>query len=612
MATDVKPQKGQTHNHKHTNNGVSPTLNPSEYSHSPAHHFVLLNNGARLSALLASLPSLSHPSTILSLSHSVRESSLAASVSGVLDRRDVPGNDTPLHIAVRLNRPHLASLLLQAGADPSLQNASGWSPLHLAISLERHRLVKLMLKHYRLIAWAKLRRRLHLLLPALRQMQDSYLEISFRLESPIVPFLSRAAPSDTCRVWKRGTNVRADVSLAGFDGLRPRRAERSFVFLAAPEDPKLPIGSLLVLHHSRREVHDIFSGIEDTESDDELIADSTACRPGLNITSAELVPRTSWRGKEKTELVAGTWKARSYDLNNILFTFKTLQTEESNENVENNNDDHDDNYNDDVILEEEDVMMPLRIREDDGEFLVADIAPPRRSCYEPRRRSRVAEEADVGRRRRSVDVAVPPPRLKEERNRWERKVKCKEKETVKSLRPTVWLTEEFPLKIEEILPLLDILSNGVRAVRRLRELLTNKFPPGTFPVKVAIPVVPTIRVVVTFTKFVPLQPEQFFTPLSSPSLLERKEEKEERLKQKKKETSYRASSWLKWGTSTNNSQNKSTLSRSKSVSPSEGTTVAAGTAETIDPFLIPSDYSWVHMGSKNQAMKKSSSRKGKI
>jgi GPCR-chaperone len=170
------------------------------------------------------------------------------------------------------------------------------------------------------------------------------------------------------------------------------------------------------------QVHDLFSGIEDTESDDELISDSTACRPGLNITSAELVPRTSWRGKEKTELVAGTWKARSYDLNNIMFTFKTLQAEESNSNVENSNDEHDDNYNDDVILEEEDVMMPLRIREDDGDFLVADIAPPRRSCYEPRRRSRVAEETNEGRRRRSVDVAVPPPRLKEERNRWEKKV----------------------------------------------------------------------------------------------------------------------------------------------------------------------------------------------
>jgi ankyrin repeat domain-containing protein 13 len=38
--------------------------------------------------------------------------------------------------------------------------------------------------------------------------------------------------------------------------------------------------------------------------------------------------------------------------------------------------------------------------------------------------------------------------------------------------------------------------------------------------QVAIPVVPTVRVVITFTKFVPLiEPEEFFTPMSSPSLL---------------------------------------------------------------------------------------------
>jgi ankyrin repeat domain-containing protein 13 len=65
---------------------------------------------------------------------------------------------------------------------------------------------------------------------------------------------------------------------------------------------------------------------------------------------------------------------------------------------------------------------------------------------------------------------------------WE--VKCKENEIVKSLWPTIRLTEGFPLKIEEILPLLDIPSNWVHAVRGPPELLTNKFPPGTFPVKV--------------------------------------------------------------------------------------------------------------------------------
>jgi hypothetical protein len=61
---------------------------------------------------------------------------------------------------------------------------------------------------------------------------------------------------------------------------------------------------------------------------------------------------------------------------------------------------------------------------------------------------------------------------------------------VKTLRPTVWLTEDFPLTVDEFLPLLDILATRVRAVRRLRELLTTKFPPGTFPVKVTFSLLP--------------------------------------------------------------------------------------------------------------------------
>ncbi|KAF9601007.1 hypothetical protein IFM89_014992 [Coptis chinensis] len=73
------------------------------------------------------------------------------------------------------------------------------------------------------------------------------------------------------------------------------------------------------------------------------------------------------------------------------------------------------------------------------------------------------------------------------------------------------------IKTEELLPLLDILANKVKVIRRLRELLTTNLPPGTFPVKVAIPVVPTISVLVTFTKFEELQPlDEFSTPPLSP------------------------------------------------------------------------------------------------
>ena len=45
-----------------------------------------------------------------------------------------------------------------------------------------------------------------------------------------------------------------------------------------------------------------------------------------------------------------------------------------------------------------------------------------------------------------------------------------ESEYKKGLRPVLWLTPDFPLKNEELLPLLDILANKVKAVRRLMEL----------------------------------------------------------------------------------------------------------------------------------------------
>ena len=67
-----------------------------------------------------------------------------------------------------------------------------------------------------------------------------------------------------------------------------------------------------------------------------------------------------------------------------------------------------------------------------------------------------------------------------------RKDGSRENEYKKGLRPVLWLSPDFPLQTEEFLPLLDILANKVKAIRRLRELLTTKLPKGTFPVKVCL------------------------------------------------------------------------------------------------------------------------------
>lgn len=300
----------------------------------------------------------------------------------------------------------------------------------------------------------------------LRRMRDFYMEISFHFESSVIPFVGKIAPSDTYKIWKRDGNLRADTSLAGFDGFKIQRADQSFLFLGdGDRDFDVPPGSLLVLNHDDKKIFDAFENAGAPMSDSDIAgfcAQTSVYRPGMDVTKAELVGRTNWRRQEKTESV-GEWKAKVYEIHNVIFSFRSrkISTE---------------------IDAGSEQVLPLELDEDAEEgFLVAEnFGPPDRR----RHSSFVREEREflsVG--RKSVDIPSAAP----DRRRLSPAVappQTKEKEYLKSLRPSVWLTEQFPLKTEELLPLLDILANKVKAVRRMRELLTTKFPPGTFPVKV--------------------------------------------------------------------------------------------------------------------------------
>lgn len=169
-----------------------------------------------------------------------------------------------------------------------------------------------------------------------------------------------------------------------------------------------------------------------------------------------------------------------------------------------------------------------------------------------------------------------------------------ESEYKKGLRPVLWLTPDFPLGTEELLPLLDILADKVKAVRRLRELLTTKLPLGTFPVKVAIPIIPTIRVVVTFNKFEELlATEEFSTPLSSPAHFQDSKSKE-------LESLQSSSSWFSW------------IRGSRDQVASTSSLREDYTEEEVDPFIIPSHYTWIDTKEKKRRLKAKKAKNKKV
>ncbi|XP_050206498.1 uncharacterized protein LOC126656070 [Mercurialis annua] len=551
------------------------TIKPEHYSHSPVHYAVVLGDHTTLSRLVSSLPRLSDPSLIHNESDSLNQERVADKISGVLDRRDVPYRETPLHLAVRLNDLFAARALAAAGADVSLQNSAGWNPLQEALCRRSSEIASILLRLHHRSAWEKWRRRLPRVTAVLRRMRDFYMEISFHFESSVIPFVGKIAPSDTYKIWKRDANLRADTSLAGFDGLKIQRADQSFLFLGdGDQNYNVPSGSLLVLNRDEQKIFDAFENAGAPMSDSEIsgfCSQTSVYRPGMDVTKAELVGRTNWRRQEKTESV-GEWKAKVYEVHNVVFSFRSRKV--ANEN--------------DVAGSEQ--VLPLELDEDDDGFLVAEnpsFAFNNNTNNDRRRHSSfVREEREwitVGRksvdiipsssmskppRRSSVALAPTPP--------------TKEKEYMKSLRPSIWLTEQFPLKTEELLPLLDILASKVKAVRRMRELLTTKFPAGSFPIKLAIPVVPTVRVIITFTKFVELPPtEQFYTPLSSPRHFGN-------VGGKSVENDTRSTGWLR----RNDSQSASKRQQ-----------------QEADPFAIPSGYKWSNADDKSNKLKKTKSVK---
>lgn len=100
--------------------------------------------------------------------------------------------------------------------------------------------------------------------------------------------------------------------------------------------------------------------------------------------------------------------------------------------------------------------------------------------------------------------------------------------------------------------------------------------------QVAIPIVPTIRVVVTFTKFEELQPiEEFSTPLSSPA----------HFQDSKSKDSEGSSSWISW------------MRGSRGGQSSDGESVSHRYRDDVDPFSIPPDYNWVDANEKKRRMK---------
>ncbi|KAI8807218.1 GPCR-chaperone-domain-containing protein [Cladochytrium replicatum] len=229
------------------------------------HRLVFKNDHARLLALLELFPHpAQHPQT-----------------------NSLCRGQTPLTLAIQLNHPECIDILIAHGASTLVVNAKGWSPFQEATSYGDRDVMRAVFvaRRKELAKWFHMQGT-RLLQQLSENLTDFYVEMHWQFQS-WVPFVSRLCPSDTYKIYKRGTSVRIDTSLVGFERLSWVRGDISIIFIEEVDGPKL-----VICDHQRKLVQQLYPrdfSISENDIDEEIsVALNTRINGQMDIDFSSL------------------------------------------------------------------------------------------------------------------------------------------------------------------------------------------------------------------------------------------------------------------------------------------------------------------------------------
>ncbi|XP_014261747.1 ankyrin repeat domain-containing protein 13C isoform X2 [Cimex lectularius] len=381
-----------------------------------------------------------------------------------VEKKDKHGN-TALHLAVMLGRKECVQLLLAHNAPVRVKNLAGWSPLAEAISYgDRQTIVSLVRK-------LKSQRREHIekrrpsLVEALKQMGDFYMELKWDFTS-WVPLVSRVLPSDICKIHKKGSCIRLDSTLVDFNDMRWERGDVSFLFIGHVK----PSEALTILDNKEGLYQRVRYEETETEIEDEvdILMSSDIMAAQMSTKSITFTKAQSgWFFREDRKETVGTFEADVYDVNGMVLESRKRREHLSEEDLQKNK----------AIMEKL-TKGNTPIIDCNGEVLGrrSSLTPPAnpRVSWEEYINSEPGEYPTLGR-------------------------KLVHKETTKAFRATVAMSPNFPLSVSMLLDVLEVIG-PFKHFNKLREFIQIKLPPG-FPVKIEIPILPTVTAKITFQDF---------------------------------------------------------------------------------------------------------------
>lgn len=177
-----------------------------------------------------------------------------------VDKNELDQNDnTALMLAVKLQNIDAIKVLCDGFCAAKLSPLPMLpSPFELACALQNESILELLLTSSLKLKQYFMELHKEQIFRTIEKLPDFSIDLHFECQSSYIPFLNYVSPSDTYKIYKRGSNLRLDMTLVGFRKLQSIRGNLSVVYKGRNEPNE---GELLLIDHDRKHVASIF---EDT------------------------------------------------------------------------------------------------------------------------------------------------------------------------------------------------------------------------------------------------------------------------------------------------------------------------------------------------------------
>jgi len=385
-----------------------------------------------------------------------------------LEEKDRHGR-TPLMLAVSLGRLECTRILLDAAANVNTE-CDGWTVVQEATATGDPELVQLVLDQRDRQRYSTRIGGIPDLLKKLKDAPDFYVEMTWEFTS-WVPLVSRMCPSDTYRVYKRGSSVRVDTTLLGFDQNSWVRGSRSYIFTGTNTGAKF-----LEIDHDTRQVY-VEEMAAEPDVDNLKFSTPEQVQHRLSTPLIQTFLDTDnisfqraksglfgWGG-ERMETVSGM-DCKVFGANNVEIVTKTRTEHMSAEDKQ-------------------------RAKANKNPLL--SIFGPQETETE------VASSRAEGEPCEAESLAAKS---------FDQYLACQEKAAVRpkeeflksqKFKASLWLCEEYPLSLQEqVMPIVDLLAISNTHFQKLKHFIHMQLPSG-FPVKIEIPLFHVINAQITFS-----------------------------------------------------------------------------------------------------------------